>query len=95
MVLNDNGGFDMFDKVNNVTCLVQKMMDITTQTIQNNELINYHILFISCSTPLSNTARFFMLFDQKLLSLPVTFDVLRLFKSPTLCPHSPLPPLWC
>ena len=56
MVLTDNRSFDVFEKVNNVPSLIQKMMDITTKTIQSNGLYCY-ILFLSCSTQLSKSTR--------------------------------------
>ena len=56
MMLTDNGSFDVFEKVNNVPSLIQKMMDITTKTIQSNELDCY-ILFLSCLTQLSKSTR--------------------------------------
>ena len=56
MVLNVNGGFDVFEKVNNIPSLIQKMFDIATKAVHCNEL-NYCISFLSCSTQLSNTTR--------------------------------------
>ena len=57
MELNDNGDFDIFEKVANVTSLVQKIVDTTKKTLQYNEQY-YSILFILCSTQLiSNSAR--------------------------------------
>ena len=53
MVLNVNGGCDVFEKVNNIHSLIQKIFDIETKTVHCNELYYcnhfYHVQ-LSCPT---------------------------------------------
>ena len=55
IVLNENEGFDAFEKVN-ISCLVQKIMHIASKNIQSDDQ-ECQIFFLSCSTHISNSVR--------------------------------------
>ena len=45
MVINVNGDFDIFEKLNSITALVQKLFDIMTKTLKCNDVeLDYHFL---------------------------------------------------
>ena len=45
MVINVNEEFDIFEKLNSIPSLVQKLFDIMTKTLQCNDVeLDYHFL---------------------------------------------------
>ena len=47
MVINVNGDFDIFEKLNSIPSFVQKLFDITTKTLKCNDVeLDYHFVYL-------------------------------------------------
>ena len=47
MVINVNGDFDILEKLDRITALVQKLFDIMTKTLKCNDVeLDYHFYYL-------------------------------------------------